>query len=116
MIEQRDVAERELCVEECDECHVAPIIEGVPPGSEKRSTWPLYIHTDRWSAPQRMDVQRHSAPLRGGHMGCTNALRRRLASVDASAVVSLNAIFPWDRFLFVKTRRILTDPISGVRH
>ena len=28
MIEQRDVAERELSVEKCDECHVAPIIEG----------------------------------------------------------------------------------------
>ncbi|BEP59869.1 hypothetical protein GmRootV213_04230 [Variovorax sp. V213] len=28
MIEQRDVTERELGVEECDECHVAPIIGG----------------------------------------------------------------------------------------
>ena len=28
MVEQRDVAERELRVEECDECHVARIIGG----------------------------------------------------------------------------------------
>jgi len=36
MVEQRDVTERELRVEECDECHVAPIIRGRP---ATRSPW-----------------------------------------------------------------------------
>ncbi|MNL02133.1 hypothetical protein D3C87_1226320 [compost metagenome] len=43
MIQQRDVTERELRVEECDECHVARIIGGAGDGAwrlgKKASLW-----------------------------------------------------------------------------
>jgi hypothetical protein len=43
MIEQRDVTERELGVEECDECHVARIIGGGTRQSRARGRRALYI-------------------------------------------------------------------------